>query len=559
MTAPLLALSLSNTVLKAGALAAFAALVGIAVLSLLVFSQARELKRLREWAGRAPERAVELEQRVSADAAARAQQIAGPRTAGTVAVAPIPRTTPIVTRATPAGPSTGAPPAGASVGAPTPAAPAPATAAGSTGVLAASPGEPPADQRPADQRPADRPPAVPASTSSAPAAPAPGPGQPQVPGPQAPTPVPGQPAFMPTGEQSPASAAAQARPQAAVAAGEESQPAAVGGVGDNEAAENEGPEPAGAEAGFAPAAAAVAAGSTGRVAAGATALSEGSQVPAAPGVPTPATVAARAAAPPRPPAPRAPVPPRAGTAPAAAPRGAAAPRPRASRSAADQPLGGARPAGGRGGMQGPPFLREERSAGRTTAVIVGGVVLGVAVLVGVLLSLGGGSNSGRRTGSTASRSVASGKHGSSHHGHAATAVASPAETHVVVLNATETNGLAHRLSANLQQSGYTQSAALDGHPAGRSTSVVEYASGHHTEAEHVAQTLGIAQVSPLEGAVVPLAGGATVVVIAGADQSATAGEASSGSGSPGAGEPSANGGTGGESSAGGETSGGAAQ
>ena len=104
------------------------------------------------------------------------------------------------------------------------------------------------------------------------------------------------------------------------------------------------------------------------------------------------------------------------------------------------------------------------------------------------------------------------------------AVASPAETHVVVLNATETNGLAHQLSANLQQSGYTQSAALDGHPTGRSTSVVEYESGHHTEAEHVAQTLGIAQVSPLEGTVMPLAPGATVVVIAGADQAAAGSE-----------------------------------
>ncbi len=105
MTAPLLALSLSNTVLKAGALAAFAALLGIAVLSLLVFSQARELKRLREWAGRAPERAAELEQRVSADAAARAQRVVGPRAAGAVAVAPIPRATPVVTRAYARGPA----------------------------------------------------------------------------------------------------------------------------------------------------------------------------------------------------------------------------------------------------------------------------------------------------------------------------------------------------------------------------------------------------------------------------------------------------------------------
>ena len=90
MTALLPALSLSNKLLEVGALAAFAALVGIAILSLLVFSQARELKRLREWAGRAPERAAELEQRAAAEAAMRAQR---PRTAGRV-----PRATPMIAR-----------------------------------------------------------------------------------------------------------------------------------------------------------------------------------------------------------------------------------------------------------------------------------------------------------------------------------------------------------------------------------------------------------------------------------------------------------------------------
>src|SRR5207244_10495220 len=69
-----LALSLSSRFTELGAVVAFIALFGIAVLSLLVFSQAREIKRLREWAGRAPERAAELEQRVTAQAAARLSQ-----------------------------------------------------------------------------------------------------------------------------------------------------------------------------------------------------------------------------------------------------------------------------------------------------------------------------------------------------------------------------------------------------------------------------------------------------------------------------------------------------
>jgi hypothetical protein len=40
-----------------------AAFLGLAVLALLYFSQARDVRRLREWAGRAPERAVEQAER----------------------------------------------------------------------------------------------------------------------------------------------------------------------------------------------------------------------------------------------------------------------------------------------------------------------------------------------------------------------------------------------------------------------------------------------------------------------------------------------------------------
>ncbi|HEX7610142.1 MAG TPA: hypothetical protein VF380_05675, partial [Solirubrobacteraceae bacterium] len=93
-----LALSLSSTFTQIGAIAAFAALLGIAILSLLVFSQAREIKRLREWAGRAPERAVDLEQRVSAAAADRAQGAQSGQMAR-----PVPRTTPIQSRPVAAG------------------------------------------------------------------------------------------------------------------------------------------------------------------------------------------------------------------------------------------------------------------------------------------------------------------------------------------------------------------------------------------------------------------------------------------------------------------------
>jgi hypothetical protein len=54
-----LGLHIPHVVEQAGSIAGFAAVLGLAVLSALYFSQARDLRRLREWAGRAPERAAE--------------------------------------------------------------------------------------------------------------------------------------------------------------------------------------------------------------------------------------------------------------------------------------------------------------------------------------------------------------------------------------------------------------------------------------------------------------------------------------------------------------------
>jgi hypothetical protein len=62
-----------------GSYAGLAAVFGLAVLSALYFSQARDIKRLREWAGRAPERAPGSAsvQRVAAQPAGRPQPVAG--------------------------------------------------------------------------------------------------------------------------------------------------------------------------------------------------------------------------------------------------------------------------------------------------------------------------------------------------------------------------------------------------------------------------------------------------------------------------------------------------
>ena len=53
--------ALTHLIEQVGSYAGFAAVIGLAVLSALYFSQARDVKRLRDWAGRAPERATEFE------------------------------------------------------------------------------------------------------------------------------------------------------------------------------------------------------------------------------------------------------------------------------------------------------------------------------------------------------------------------------------------------------------------------------------------------------------------------------------------------------------------
>src|SRR6476469_1771236 len=113
------AVTLSDLIVKGGAYVGIAAFFGLAILTVLYFAQARELKRLREWAGRAPERAQELEERVMAQAD-QARQVRKPVPQGAVQAQP---------QKPPAKPAT------AAGGTPKPA---PATAAAAAGAAAAA-------------------------------------------------------------------------------------------------------------------------------------------------------------------------------------------------------------------------------------------------------------------------------------------------------------------------------------------------------------------------------------------------------------------------------------
>jgi hypothetical protein len=142
----ILALSVTDKIEQYGAYAGFASVLGLAVLSLLYFAQAREVKRLREWAGRAPERAAELQDRVQADAQRRPAAVPAQPAAQAQPARPAGVAAPAAAAAAAAGPApataAGQAQQGAGAAPGTPGAPgiaAPATAAAAGAAAAAAP------------------------------------------------------------------------------------------------------------------------------------------------------------------------------------------------------------------------------------------------------------------------------------------------------------------------------------------------------------------------------------------------------------------------------------
>jgi hypothetical protein len=163
-------------------------------------------------------------------------------------------------------------------------------------------------------------------------------------------------------------------------------------------------------------------------------------------------------------------------------------------------------------------------------IVIGIGVLAILALVLVLATKGssspkkGGTGTSANSGSVTQTTTGTSHHKSSSKGSTKQAKATPpAETSVVVLNGTDQTGLAHLISSELQQSGYSQANALDGRPPGANeATVVEYASGHQADAAGVAKSLSVSHVEPMEQAVAVLAASAKVVVVVGTDKATTA-------------------------------------
>lgn len=423
------AFSIHSFVDKVGAYVGFAAAIGLALFALLLFAQARELKRLREWGAQAHDRIGELERRLAAalELARRASssqrtmapQTAAPRPAG----APRPGAPAV----RPVGASTAPGPRGpvpARTSSPTrlpllPAAPARVAGAalGSATVLVPLPKHPPGAA-----------PAASPVTSAPVAAPAtPAPNAPPVAPPTA-TAVPAGAAATSAGAApAPATVAAQAPARPAVAPPSPpptvASPSATNGHSDT----------------FPPVSRPAPARPTG-----------GARPPARGGArPGPARPAARQ--------------------PAAAPLRA--------RSTPSATVRTAPTAGG-----------DASRGGRRRLLLVGLVLVAIAA-VAVIALASKGSNTPSQTAAATGGTPA----GQTTRPTRSTPAAAPAHNRitVAVLNGTTTAGLASRVAATLTGNGFRQGPVTNASDQQRSVTVVSYFGGHEAEAREVAKTLNV--------------------------------------------------------------------
>ena len=176
------AISVSDAIETYGAYAGLAAVVGLGVLSLLYFAQAREVKRLREWAAGAEEREADLTRRIVAQASRAAAATGGragiPQTAAGKGKKPVPKAAPATVAAAAAVAKVADPPTGphavpaAAAATATP----PAPGDGATTVAPAIPAKPAATPpagapgAPNGQPPMAKPAEIPAKPAAVPAA-----------------------------------------------------------------------------------------------------------------------------------------------------------------------------------------------------------------------------------------------------------------------------------------------------------------------------------------------------------------------------------------------------
>jgi LytR cell envelope-related transcriptional attenuator len=488
-----------------GSYAGLAAIVGLAVLSALYFSQARDVKRLREWAGRAPERSAER------------QPTAPPATgAGRVVAQPQqPRAVPVPGR-----------PAAASA---TGAAPASAVAAGGAteehDALSEDTGERELVEAGSDNGDTgDREPVTAGDTSESDALYETGEHELSQDGDTGDEAAVDAEAAEGEAEEDERFAPPEGEPAVAAAASgdDRSEPESLEDAAaesdadedaeaDREADEAEEREPVGAQAraqaapGLAPSTAA------GGMAAGAPARpAPGSPADGAPARPAPGGPARGEPVRPAPQLPARPMPHRTGS-PPPLPRGRGTAGGRAGQTAIIPP-----PA------RGPWYRRLARHPRYLVLVIAGVLIVGGGAAFGVTQltkeDTGGGGPppAGDSGGDRASGGGGSAGGG----GGRKPAPVEPSTVTVAVLNGTTVPGLAAQMGDKISGFGFQLGNITNStdQEQGRAESAVLYAPGHQREAVAVARKLNISQREQIDAETQAVAGDATVVVITGIDQ-----------------------------------------
>ncbi len=455
-----------------GSYAGLGAVVGLAVLSALYFSQARDVRRLREWAGRAPERAAEgtaqPAQRVTA-----VPQAAQPAAATGVKKLPQPAAAAAAAAAKPAA-------AAASAAVPATAQAKPAAATPAAQGKTAADGD---DKKPDEvTKPDEAKPAVAAE------------GKPEE-------------------EKQPVGATAEAKPSAAEQA-KDRQPAGVAAGAATPSGEAKTPQPTAGAGTAAPV----------KPGDGTSGSAAAPDAPAKPAAATPASPVKPADSSPATPRTGASTP--AGTRPGQAdppivPRKAPSGRPIPS-FPSRQTGEGARPAPSQTAIL-PPYGEEEPrrpSLMRRTLASPRYLVLAIAgvLIVGGAAAFGLNQLSKNEAPPPKNQPAANNDTPKKKTSKKKAAPITPANVTVSVLNGTTVPGLAAQIGDRITAQGFQLGNVTNSSDQQRAESVVLYAPGAEREAAFVGRKLGIAQRERMDPQSQALAGDARVVVITGADK-----------------------------------------
>jgi hypothetical protein len=150
--------------------------------------------------------------------------------------------------------------------------------------------------------------------------------------------------------------------------------------------------------------------------------------------------------------------------------------------------------------------------------IAGVLIIGGGVGFGITqLNKNSGASSQAPSSSAGQGSSAGGSSGSTSGGSRSSAI-DPKKVTVSVLNGTTVPGLAAQLGDKIEHSGFQLGNVTNSTDQQRAESAVLFAPGHDREAASVARKLRIGQRERIDAQTQGLAGDATVVVIAGRDQ-----------------------------------------